>query len=105
MERVIELLKRYDISANRVISLELLKYKSDQQITDMLDYLQETELLKSKFIIHSLASIINSTNVPNIKKVKKILDDHGYDSFTILYKANKVLTTSSFTKMEDVITE
>lgn len=103
MERITELLKGYGISVSRVESIELLRFKSNEEITSMLDYLNEIELLNSKFIIHALAHIISSTTVSNIKTVKQILDDNGYDSYSILYKANKVLTTSSFDKMREVI--
>lgn len=105
MEKVIELLERYGVDTKRVISIELLQEWNLEHIESMLQYLDEIELLRSKYIIKDLAHIINSTNVTNIKKVKEILDTYGYDTYSILYKANKVLLTNNFTKMEDVIKE
>lgn len=105
MDTRIELLKKYGVDVNRVASLELLETVSVTDIEGMLIFLNENELLRSKFVINALANIIKNTTVSNIKTVKEILDSNGYDSYSILYKANKVILTSNFDKINDVIQE
>ena len=105
METRIELLKKYGVDVNRVASIELLETVEPYHIEDMLIYLKENELLRSKFVINALANIITTTTVSNLQTVKEILETNGYDSYSILYKANKVMLTNNFDKMKDVIKE
>ena len=105
MENILKLIESYGINLSRVPSLELLDDSEYQKYKDMMKYLHDSSLLKSKYIINKLALILTSTDVDNLKGLEQILTSNGLNAYDIMYKANGLLTFNNPTRTQDIIDE
>ena len=105
MRNVFDLFRKYNINTNRVASLELLNENDYDKYEKILEYLNEKELLSSKFIINRLALILDYSDIKKLRTLENILTNNKLDAYSAMYKANSIMFTDDFDNMIDVIDE
>jgi len=105
MERILELIESYGISRNRVPHHEQLEVASYENAKEIMEYLYDTKLLKSKFIINKLATLLSTRTKNDLKWVENFLTVLGYDPYPIMYKANSLLFSDDRQNISEVAIE
>ena len=105
MNKILSLIESYGISLTKVPNQELLEKADYEKCKNTMKYLHDTSLLKSKFIVNKLASILLFTTDKELAELEEVLNRHGLNAYEIMYKANSLLVFNNITKTEEIINE
>lgn len=105
MNKILNLIESYGISLNKIPNQELLEKADYEKCKSIMRYLHDKSLLKSKFIVNKLASILLFTTDTELTKLEETLNKHGLNSYDIMYKANSLLFLNNIVKVEEIIDE